>query len=56
MKNQYDELKDLLGKSKKLFNKNNLSETRKDLINYGVIHEQEEDKLFNRPEEIEGDN
>jgi len=56
MKNQYDELKDLLGKSKKLFNKNNLNETRKDLINYGVINEQEEDKLFNRPEEIEGDN
>lgn len=55
MKNQYDELKDLLGKSKKLFNKNNLNETREDLIKYGVIKEEEDSKLFNRPEEIEND-
>ena len=47
MKNQYDELKDLLGKSKKLFNKNNLNETREDLIKYGIIKEEEDSKLFN---------
>ena len=55
MKNQYDELKELLSKSKNLLKKNNLNETRKDLIKYGIIKEQEEDvKLFNRPEEVEG--
>ena len=56
MKNQYDELKDLLSKSKNLLKKSDLNETREDLIKYGIIKEQEEDvKLFNRPEEVEGD-
>jgi len=57
MKNQYDELKELLSKSKNLLKKNDLTETREDLIKYGIIKEQGEDnKLFNRPEEIEGNN
>jgi hypothetical protein len=53
MKNQYDELKELLSKSKGLLKKNDLTETRQSLVDYGIIKEQEDDKLFNRPEELE---
>jgi len=48
---QYDEIKKLLESSRNLLGKNNLSESRKDLIKLGLINEQ----LANDPVNIDAD-
>ena len=53
--NQYDEIKRLLNNSRSMLGKNNLQESRKDLIELGLIKEQEANDPVNLDADIEGE-
>ena len=53
--NQYDEIKKLLENSRSLLGKQNLVESRKDLIKLGLINEQLADDPVNVDADIEGE-
>ena len=53
--NQYDEIKRLLNNSRNMLGKNNLQESRKDLIELGLIKEQEANDPVNLDADIEGE-
>jgi hypothetical protein len=53
--NQYDEIKKLLNNSRNMLGKNNLQESRKDLIELGLIKEQEANDPVNLDADIEGE-
>jgi hypothetical protein len=53
MKNQYDELKDLISKSRSLLGKKDLNEIKESLISKKILKEEDDFKLFNSPESDE---